>query len=208
MNVDVGWDQILSDPQAASLLAAAMSQAARGLSAMMGRPISIEVPGIKRIPLSEVAAYAGGPETEVVGVYLLTSDSLPGQVMLIVSLDDALHLVDLLAGAPAAAASPRSAGWASMSGLERSALAEAGNLTVSYFLNALAEMTGISARPSPPAVIMDMLGVIVDIIAAPVAATSDELLIVETVFKEDSRAAGAHFWVLPDPPRPEGDNSD
>ncbi len=186
------WNKIITDSQSGDLLSVAMHHAASGLSQMVGRSINIEIPKIEKVPVPQAAMYVGGPETEMVGVYLLISGDLPGQVILLIPLNDALSLVDLLMGLPTGTTT-------SLGDLERSALAETGNLTASYFLNEVASLTKTSSRPSPPCVMVDMLGAIVDVVATPVAAVSDDLLIVETVFKESSRTVEAHFWVLPYP---------
>ena len=59
--------------------------------------------------------------------------------------------------------------------------------------------TPVWLRPSPPAVMVDMLGAILNVIVTPVAAVRDDLLIVETVFRDSSRTVEGRFWVLPDP---------
>jgi len=91
--------------------------------------------------------------------------------------------------------------------MERSALAEAGNLVVSYFLNAVATFLKKPRllQPSPPTVMVDMLGAILDVVMTPVAVVSDDLMIVEAAFTPGTstnggsdRAIQVHFWVLPD----------
>jgi chemotaxis protein CheC len=175
-----------------NLLPVAMANAARGLSEMLGRTVTIDVPRVEMVPIGRVADHVGGPETEMVGIYLLICGEMPGQAILMASLEEALRLADLLLGEPEGTTQQ-------LGDLERSALAEAGNLTVSFFLNAIASSTGISSRPSPPAVMVDMLGAIIGVVAAPMAAYSDELLIVETDFQESGRTVSVHFWVLPYP---------
>ena len=71
----------------------------------------------------------------------------------------------------------------------------------SYFLNGVASLEEVPdlLRPSPPAVMVDMLGAILDVIVTPVAAVRDDLLIIETVFRDSRRAIEGRFWVLPDP---------
>ncbi len=174
------------------LLPVAMQHAAGGLSEMVGHRITIDVPRVETVPIAQVADYAGGPEAEMVGIYLLIDGEMPGQAILMAPLDDALRLVDMLLGEPEGTTTQ-------LGDLERSALAEAGNLTVSYFLNEIATLTGVSSRPSPPAVMVDMLRAILDVVAVPVASYTDELVIVETVFKQPQRTVGVHFWVLPFP---------
>jgi chemotaxis protein CheC len=192
MRRNTSWAKFMAHLETDSLLPGAMHHAASGLSEMIGRPITIDVPRVERLPISQVSTYIGGPETEMVGIYLLIEGDMPGQAILMLPLEDALHMVDLLMDVPPGTTD-------TLGELERSALAEAGNLTASFFLNEVALFTGVSSRPSPPAVMVDMLGAILSVVAAPVAVDSNELLIVETVFKEPTRIVQAHFWILPYP---------
>jgi chemotaxis protein CheC len=186
------WEELEAEVNFADILQSALQNAASGLSEMVGRPITIDTPRAEAIPLGKVPDCVGGPETEMVGVYLLIDGDLTGQVILMLPLDDALHLIDLLLGEPSGTTTE-------LDDLGRSALAETGNLTASYFLNKIASLTGLSIRPSPPAVMVDMMGAIFNVIASPLAAMSDKLTIVETAFQEPERTVTAHFWVLPYP---------
>ena len=186
------WNDVMTASQSDSVLHAAMYHAASGLSDMVGRSIDIDILHVETVPISQVMTYAGSPEAEMVGVYLLIGGDLPGQAILMLTLDDALRLVDLLIGVPPGTTT-------GLGDLERSALAEVGNLTVSFFLNEMATLTGMPLRPSPPAVMVDMLGAILDVVATSVAAVSDDLRIVETVFKDAGRIVQVRFWLLPDP---------
>jgi chemotaxis protein CheC len=168
-----------------------MQHAARNLSEIMGRTITIEVLVVETVPISQVASYAGSPEAETAGIYLLIDGDLRGQTIMILPVSDALFLVDSLMGVPAGTTR-------SLGNLERSALAEVGNLIVSGFVNEVATLTGLSLRPTPPAVTVDMLGAIVSVIPTSAAAVSDELLIVETNFVESERIVQAYFWVVPE----------
>ena len=192
MNQMIFWHEIVSRVSLTDLLQAAIQNSAQGLSEMVGRPITIEKPHIKTLPIGRAAACVGGPETEMVGVYLLIDGDASGQVILMLPLGEALHLVDLLLGEPRGSTT-------ALGNLERSALAEAGNLMTSFFLNKIALLTGSELRPSPPAVMVDMLGAIVDVIAVPLAWMSDELVLIETAFQDAERVVKAHFWVLPYP---------
>jgi chemotaxis protein CheC len=82
--------------------------------------------------------------------------------------------------------------------LERSALAEVGNLTGSFFLNAIAEITGISSHPTPPAVMIDMVGSILDVVIATMGDIGDEVLMFRAMFIRGDRSTKTDFWVLPD----------
>ena len=127
----------------------------------------------------------------MVGVYLQMQGELGGQAMLIMTLSSALHLADLLMEQALGTAT-------SLGDMESSALAEAGHLMVAYFLNAMAVLTGKPLRPSPPGVMVNMLGAIVSVLATCVGEESDELMIIETVLQDAEGLVKAHFWVLPD----------
>jgi chemotaxis protein CheC len=83
--------------------------------------------------------------------------------------------------------------------MERSALSEIGNLTGAFFLNAIAELTNISSHPSPPAVMVDMVGSILDVVVATMGAISDQVLMFKAAFKIGERKLQADFWIIPDP---------
>ncbi len=174
------------------LLQAGLKNVAQGLSDMVGRPISVAATHTETLPIGQLPEWLDNPEAEMVGVYLLIDGAIFGQVILIFSLGEALHLVDLLLGEPSGTTTE-------LDELGRSALAETGNLATAYFLNEVASLTGTELRPSPPAVMVDMLGAIFNVISAPLAAVSDNLVIVEAEFKEPDRTVTAHFWVLPYP---------
>lgn len=51
----------------------------------------------------------------------------------------------------------------------------------SFYLNALGDASGLVPMPSPPAVIMDMAGSILDVALAYILEESDDALVVEAV---------------------------
>jgi chemotaxis protein CheC len=165
--------------------------AAEGLSSMVGEVISVAEPDVQLVPLSEVSALAGGPEQEAVGIYLQSQGELTGQIMLVIAYDTALELVDLLLENPP--------GTTTLLGrMERSALQEIGNLTGSFFLNSVARRTGHSATPSPPAVMVDMVGAISDIVVAISGGVSDYVLLLKGAFLRNGRELKVNFWMIPD----------
>jgi chemotaxis protein CheC len=65
-------------------------------------------------------------------------------------------------------------------------------------MNSVASRTGASIRPTPPAVMIDMVGAILDIIVASSGGISDHVLLLEANFTDDNRSVEASFRVLPD----------
>lgn len=165
--------------------------AARGMSAMVGENLTVTEPKVTAVPFYEIPSLLGGPETEAVGIYLRVEGSIPGQIMMVIPYQKALELADLTMGEPPGTTTE-------LGPMERSALAELGNLTGSFFLNAIADTAGLAARPSPPAVIVDMVGAIMDIILATADVLSEEVLMVQAKFLRNGRETQADFWLIPD----------
>lgn len=188
------WQRLIVGEESETLLRNAMRRVAQGLSEMINQPITGNAPRIKQIPIAQVATNAGAPDAEMVGIYLRIESGLRGQAIMILPLTFALNLIDMVM------ANPRGSSQ-SLGMVERSALGEVGNLTLSYFLNAVVALTDEAEmlQPSPPVVMVDMLGAILSIIAAPAAFMSDSLLVIETIFQDVARSIWVRLWILPDP---------
>jgi chemotaxis protein CheC len=186
------WAKLINSTSHQGILRMAMQHVGYTLADMVGQPFKIDSLHIETHPINQLTTQIGNPEKEVVGIYLLTSDDLPGQAILMLSLDDAMYLSDWLL-------EERPGTTTSLNALERSALAETGNQILSAFLNAVAEFSDTMLRPSPPAVMVDMLAAVLEVVVTPVAAVSDELLIIKTNFVNTESSLLLQFWVLPDP---------
>jgi chemotaxis protein CheY-P-specific phosphatase CheC len=185
------WPKIISDPQAEGLLRLGMLQVAHSLSDMVGHSIVLHRLSLETVPLDELMIQADDPETETVGVYLVSHDGLPSQAMLMLSVNDAMYLVDWLLEA-------RPGTTTRLSQLEYSALAEVGNLAVCAFLKTMAEFTQSLLRPSPPSVIVDMLATILEVVSTSAAMVSDNLPIIKADFTDVHHSIQLRFWILPD----------
>jgi chemotaxis protein CheC len=192
------WSRLINGPHSEHRLRSVMWRVAGGLSELTGRTITNDDPVVERVPIYQVTERAGGPEDKMVGIYLVMSGGMHGQAIMILPMSSALNLVDLMMG--------EEPGTATQLGMmQHSALSELGNMTVSCFLNGVAALdeTPELLRPSPPAVMVDMLGAILDVIVTPVAAVRDDLLIIDTPFRDHRRTVQGRFWVLPNPAIPD-----
>ena len=167
-----------------------LGHVAHGLSAFVGHEITLAPPRVTVMPIAEVPSVMGGPDTLAVGIYMAVDGDLDGHIILLLRQDDAAELVDLLLDQPVGTTT-------TLGPLERSALGEVGNLTGALFLNSVAALCGLGARPSPPAVIEDMVGAILDVVLVAVGAVSEDIVAIETVFQKLDRQVEALFWVIP-----------
>lgn len=186
------WSKIITGTHPNGMLRLAMRHVGYRLSDILKRPIKISNMCIETVTINELMMIAGDPEAETVGIYLLSGDDLPGQAVLMLSASDAMYMTDWLLEV-------RPGTTTKLGQLEYSALAEAGNLTLAAFLNALADFTDSQLRLSPPAVAVDTLATIVQTISTSVGPVTEELLIIETDFKDANDSIWIRFWLLPDP---------
>ncbi len=186
------WLKLIEDEDLPGVLRLALWHVASCLSDLTYRSITLNSVQLEVIPLDELVLASSDPEAETVGIYLLIGDELPGQALFMLSLDDALYLTDWLLGAPAGVTTQ-------LDELESSALAELGNVALAAFLNTLAEFNGNPLRLSPPAIIVDMLATILQVVATSAGALVDELLIIKADFRDEYDSIEIRFWLLPDP---------
>lgn len=165
--------------------------AAEGLSGMLGEQIMPTRPATRMVPLVDIPNVMGGPEQEAVGIYLQSEGDLVAQFVLVLPFEKACELVDLAMGLPEGETKV-------LGSMERSALGEVGNITTGYFLNRVATIMHWDARPSPPAVIVDMVGAILNVVTATVAGVSDEVLMLQGTFMRAGREVEVIFWIVPD----------
>ena len=178
-------DAIPFDKELLDILKAIASEgilnAARGFSGMVGHKIEVSNPVARLVPLLQIAEIVGGLEIEAVGIYLRIEGDMLGQIMMIIPYNKSLELVDLLMDLPEGTTQ-------SLGQMERSALGELGNMCGAFFLNSLAKMIGADIRPTPPAVMVDMVGAILDIVIATTGGVSEHVLLMEANFMEDRKS--------------------
>lgn len=184
------WDRLLRDKELEGLLRLAMLNVSYKLSDLVNRPIKLNSLRLETVSLNEL--IGDNPEAETVGVYLRSSDNLPSQTILMLSLDDAMYMADWLLEA-------RPGTTTKLGPLEYSALAETGNLALAAFLTTIAEYNQNPLRLSPPAVVVDMLATILELVTTWVTAVTDDLLIIKADFEVINDSLKIQFWVLPDP---------
>jgi chemotaxis protein CheC len=172
------------------VLGGGVNNAVRGLSQMIGRDISVTNITLREVPVKNIPDLFGGPEALIVGVYLAISGYSEGHMMVIYTPETAFDLIDLLLGQSAGSTQE-------LTEIEQSVLGEVGNIMGSFFLNHLADATGNRFMPSPPAVMMDMAGAILENIMANILITSDKTYIIETVFGTCDRQVTGTFLVAP-----------
>jgi chemotaxis protein CheC len=151
----------------------ALAASAETLSEMSGVPISMTSSAIDVVPRAEVPLAVGAPDEPAIGVYVGIEGDGAGYVLVLLDEPMAAELAALMLGEEPGSVAVEDE-------LAASALAEAGNVSCSAFMNALGEATGLTLMATPPVVIGDMRGAIMDVAIADIAQHGDEALLIKT----------------------------
>jgi chemotaxis protein CheC len=169
-----------------------VNKAISGLSDMVGKPIAVTDFSLKRMLVRKVPDLFGGPEALMVGVYLQSTGDSEGHMIVGYEPDMACKLIGLVLGqAPE--------GVANLTEMEQSVLGEIGNVMGSFFLNTMADGTGVRLLPSPPAVMVDMAGAILDVPLAYTISQGDYTYLVTATFSAPDGVIDGKFIVMPVP---------
>lgn len=182
----------IGDRKIVELFQGGVVNAIAGLSEMAGQKVGVAEINFKKVLVKSIPDLFGGPETPIVAVYLEMQGETNGHMIVVYHPKVAFELIDLLLGQ--AAGSTKDLGE-----MERSTLGEVGNIMGSFFLNHISDSTGIRFQPSPPAVMMDMAGAILDSAMASVFKHNEHIYVMETTFGTNDRHVAGTFLVIPEP---------
>ena len=167
-----------------------VTNAISGLGEMMGREVTLTSMEARNIAVKDPAELVGGPEVTTAAIYLSISGTASGHMVVIYQPQTAFDLIDMLMDEPSGTTKE-------LGEMEQSVLGEMGNVFGSFFLNALGDATNLDLRVSPPIVMMDMAGAILDAVLAEIMLEMDEALVLETVFGTSDRQINGAFLCLP-----------
>ncbi|MEX0801374.1 MAG: hypothetical protein WD379_09170 [Dehalococcoidia bacterium] len=191
----------------ADLIGRAFTNAMLGFAQITGKRIEVTSFSVRSMEVTQVCRMLGGASEVVAGVYL-TAQSSSANVLLIFEPRIARVFVELLTGTqlgPEDATGEEmeqrlidmAANGSGSGELQRSALEEMGNITGSLLLNGLAEVSDMSLLPSPPRVIVDMLGAIMDLVAADFSLSHEDVLVADASFRTSTGEAAGRLLFVP-----------
>jgi chemotaxis protein CheC len=164
--------------------------AVSGLSQMVNQNFKITAVSIEEVSFRNATNLIGKAEDKVIAVYLLFSGNTSGQILLAFQPQTAYELVDMAMGQPCGST-------IDLGEMERSVLGEMGNIVGTFFLNGVADCAGLRLMPSPPAVVEDMAGALVDSVLAEAFEETDSLFVIKLLFSSTAKEIEGRFLVLP-----------
>jgi chemotaxis protein CheC len=148
------------------------AHAATTLSQMLGSPIEMSVPAIKVVDLKDLAEYMGEEEAAIVVFELQGEIPHGGYILFYITRESATRLTNAMLGMTETNRT--------LNEMDESALLEVGNIMVSAFLDATAELLGFVMLPSPPALTIDMAHAVMQSLIAQMQEEANEVLLFST----------------------------
>lgn len=167
--------------------------AATALAQFLNRKIDMEVPTAKILPLNDIPLLMGGPETQVLGIFLKVMGKISGRFLLLIPEQTALKLLNTLIPGLNLESLMK------MGDMESSCMREVGNILAGAFLNALSVITRTPMLNSLPSLSFNMAGALLSVVISEMAAVSDHVLMIETSFIDNQENLKIHIFLLPDP---------
>jgi chemotaxis protein CheC len=161
----------------------ALARSAATLSEMSGVPIAFTSSSIEMVALADVPTAVGNPGDPAIGIYVGMEGDGFGYVLLLMDESMGVQLAALMLGEDPASIEISDE-------LPASALAEAGNVACSSFMNEVGDATGLELLAMPPVVIDDMRGAILDVAIADIAQLGDDAMLITTQLGPESGLMG------------------
>ncbi|MDL2264516.1 chemotaxis protein CheC [Synergistaceae bacterium OttesenSCG-928-I11] len=170
--------------------------AATALSRLIGRMVDMDVPVAELVPIYEVAAHYGSPETPVCAVLVRTEEEFSCSLIFMIEEEKANLMADLIIPMDISGMDEEM-----QLQIRNSALSEQGNIILGAFLNALAQITGWVLPTTTPAVARDMLGSIMDLVSSMFGVIGDSAMLVKTNLriKDLEYDLSGNVIMIPDP---------
>ena len=148
------------------------AHAATTLSQMLGSTIEMSVPAISVVDLSQLGQYMGEESAAMVAFELQGDIPHGGYILFYITRESAVRMTNTMLGLTEINRP--------LSEMDESALLEVGNIMVSAFLDATAELLGFVMLPSPPSLTIDMAHAAMQSLIAQMQEETDEVLLFST----------------------------
>jgi chemotaxis protein CheC len=168
-----------------------LSRAERSLGLMLGHPVRLAVREVHGVPSSALPGLVEDAARDRVAALLFRIlGQGAGWILLLFPLPTIYRLLQLLMGTPA---HPRD-----LTGMERSAVGEVGNLVASSFLSELGEAVGRRLMPSPPEIHFEQIPRVVRELLASLHALAAEAVVIQARLEDREGVIQGRFFVVPE----------
>lgn len=164
---------------------------ASALSAMLGKPVSMNVPTIHVLDYQAVIEAIGGPEKILTAILVTFKGDIKGMMMFLLENKFAEIVVNTFMGKEQIDA-------LQLDETDSSAVMEMGNIMGGAYLNAFAAMAELTVKMDPPCMTVDMSGAVVNAPMTMLDEVGDKVLFIDDSFKVDQTAVEANIILVPE----------
>nr|WP_303716595.1 chemotaxis protein CheC [Methanoculleus marisnigri] len=165
------------------------AHAATTLSQMLMSPIEMTVPEVQAIDIADLHNYIGDEISAVVVFQIQGEVADGGYIVVSMPRETVIQLANQMLGTTDTNRE--------LNEMDQSAAIEIGNIMISAFLDATAELLGIVMLPSPPALAIDMAHAAFESIVAQVAGDVNDVLIFNTELTSEAPPVFGSIYMLP-----------
>ena len=164
--------------------------ATTALSSMVGKMIDIEVPKVEVLDFNDAIEAVGGPEKVIAGILIRINGDIDGMIMFLFE-QNLIALIEetFFGDAPE--------DIFSLSEAQMSALTEMGNIMAGSYVNAIAQLAGMTIDVEVPVMTIDMLGAIMSVPAIEMGEMGDKLLFIDNNMIIDKTSIQSKMLLLP-----------
>lgn len=165
--------------------------AASSLSAMLGKPITMNVPTIHVMDYQAVIDEIGGPEQILTALLVMFRGDIKGMMMFMLDNKFAEIVVNTFMG-------KENIDVIQMDETDSSAVKEMGNIMGGAYLSALAAMAEFTVEMDPPSLTVDMSGALMNAPMVMLDDVGDKVLFIDDGFKIDNINVDANILLIPE----------
>ena len=165
------------------------AHAATTLSRMLMCPIEMTVPDVQVVDIAEIHKYVSNEISAMIVFQIQGEVADGGYVIVSMPKQTIIQLTNLMLGT----GDPDR----DINEMDRSAAIEIGNIMISAFLDATAELLGIVMLPSPPALAIDMAHAAFESVVAQMAAEVNDVIIFNTMLTSEAPPVYGGIFMLP-----------
>lgn len=164
--------------------------ATTALSSMIGKMVDISVPHVYVLDFQEAIDVAGGPEKLVAGILVRLNGDIDGMMLFLLEQSFVSLITSTFFGHTVE-------GVCDVGENEGSALKEIGNIMASSYVNAIAQLAGMTINVEVPSLSVDMLGAIMSVPAIEMGEMGDKLLFIDNNMLVDNISVNSKMMLLP-----------
>jgi len=159
------------------------------LSQILFKKIELEIPKVEIIALKDVAKAIDKDNRPIIGIQMETLGAINGQILLVFSEKNAYTLMELLVG------NTKQQKTRLITQIGISSLKEVGNIVISSYLSTLSSLSRLSVFPSCPQFTDGLPSSVVKSVFGAFSKTNQNLILIETVFTEQSSPVNGTFFI-------------